>query len=245
MLGRISFREGIEPVGRTDALVGVGREEGFGFLDRLIDDWRTGANRFDRPGERFVMAMEDGEVVGFSGLNVDPYVDAEAIGRLRHLYVLPSHRRKGVGSCLVHALLLDAAEHFRIIRLRTANPDAARFYEALGFGKLAQPDASHRMILHRYGRKERGEIVHVRRLEGRDGYKLFIRFSDGMEGVHDFSRLVARSGPMAEPLREESFFQQAFLEVGVPTWPNGFDIDAEQLRREMVAASELTLAGTG
>jgi hypothetical protein len=31
-----------------------------------------------------------------------------------------------------------------------------------------------------------------------------------------------------------------FLEFGAPTWPNGFDIAPEWLRREMEAAGELT-----
>jgi hypothetical protein len=31
-----------------------------------------------------------------------------------------------------------------------------------------------------------------------------------------------------------------FLEFGAPTWPNGFDIAPEWLRRGMAAAGELT-----
>jgi hypothetical protein len=51
-----------------------------------------------------------------------------------------------------------------------------------------------------------------------------------------------RAGPMLEPLREEAYFPRVFLEFGVPTWPNGFDIAPEWLRREMQAAEELTRA---
>ena len=47
---------------------------------------------------------------------------------------------------------------------------------------------------------------------------------------------------MLEPLREEAYFPRVFLEFGVPTWPNGFDIAPEWLRREMQAAEELTRA---
>jgi hypothetical protein len=45
---------------------------------------------------------------------------------------------------------------------------------------------------------------------------------------------------MVEPLRDESYFARVFLELGAPTWPNGFDISLEWLRREMAAAGELT-----
>ena len=45
---------------------------------------------------------------------------------------------------------------------------------------------------------------------------------------------------MVEPLRDVAYFKRVFLEFGAPTWPNGFDIAPEWLRREMEAASELT-----
>jgi hypothetical protein len=45
---------------------------------------------------------------------------------------------------------------------------------------------------------------------------------------------------MLEPLRDEAYFARAFLESGAPTWPNGFDIAPEWLRREMEAAGELS-----
>jgi hypothetical protein len=44
---------------------------------------------------------------------------------------------------------------------------------------------------------------------------------------------------MLEPLRDEAYFSRVFLEFGAPTWPNGFDIAPECLRREMAAAGEL------
>ena len=44
---------------------------------------------------------------------------------------------------------------------------------------------------------------------------------------------------MLEPLRNEIYFARVFLELGAPTWPNGFDIAPEWLRCEMAAAGEL------
>jgi hypothetical protein len=67
-----------------------------------------------------------------------------------------------------------------------------------------------------------------------------VRFTDGSEGVHDFAALVAEPGPMVEPLRDPAYFARVFLEFDAPTWPNGFDIAAEWLRREMEAAGELS-----
>lgn len=82
-------------------------------------------------------------------------------------------------------------------------------------------------------------LTKVVAVEGLADFRLRIRFNDGSEGVHDFMAMVNEPGPMLEPLRDEAFFSRVFLEFGALTWPNGFDIDPECLRREMVAAGEL------
>ena len=81
------------------------------------------------------------------------------------------------------------------------------------------------------------KITHLQRL---GGHRLRVAFNDGSVGVHDFGALVEESGPMLEPLRDEAFFSRVFLDFGAPTWPNGFDIAPEWLRREMAAAGALT-----
>jgi GNAT superfamily N-acetyltransferase len=107
--------------------------EGYRFVTRLIDDWREGSNRFDGPGEAVFAASIDQRIVGVCGLNVDPYVQEASLGRVRHLYVLPDFRRSGVGSVLMSMVIDEAARTFERLRLRTRNPGAAVFYEALGF----------------------------------------------------------------------------------------------------------------
>ena len=72
-----------------------------------------------------------------------------------------------------------------------------------------------------------------------DGFCLRIRFNDGSTGVHDFVSLIAETGPMMMPLRDPAYFQRVFLDFGALTWPNGFDIAPEWLRREMAQAAEL------
>ena len=83
-------------------------------------------------------------------------------------------------------------------------------------------------------------LTKVTRLEKLGGFRLRVHFGDGSEGVHDFASMVAEPGSMLEPLRVEAYFARVFLEFGAPTWPNGFDIAPEWLRREMAAAGELT-----
>ena len=71
-------------------------------------------------------------------------------------------------------------------------------------------------------------------------YGLHVRFNTGQEGTHDCACLAREPGPMIQPLRDADFFARVFLEFGAPTWPNGFDMSPEWLRREMQTAGELT-----
>jgi hypothetical protein len=83
-------------------------------------------------------------------------------------------------------------------------------------------------------------LTKVTRLEKVGGFRLRVRFSNGSEGIHDFADMVKDPGPMLAPLRDEVYFDRVFLEFGAPTWPNGFDIAPEWLRREMDKAGELS-----
>ena len=47
---------------------------------------------------------------------------------------------------------------------------------------------------------------------------------------------------MVEPLRQQSYFDRAFVDMGTPTWPNGFNLDAINLYMDMDKAGLLTQA---
>src|SRR3989442_1637640 len=91
------------PVDSLAALIAESEQAGLRFVRRLVEEWGTGANRFDRSGEALFAARVDGELVGVCGLNIDPYAANDRIGRLRHLYVRSAFRRRGgrsfVASC--------------------------------------------------------------------------------------------------------------------------------------------------
>ena len=62
-------------------------------------------------------------------------------------------------------------------------------------------------------------------------FKIAFIYEDGLVAELDFNRHVEDlCGPIAEPLADESFFCQAFIDHGVVTWPNGFDICPDVLR---------------
>jgi len=85
-------------------------------------------------------------------------------------------------------------------------------------------------------------MVDVVRLRALDGHRLWLYFSDGSEGVRDLSDILAKGGPMVEPLMAPEYFARAFVEMGVPTWPNGFDLDPINLYMQLREAGALTRA---
>jgi hypothetical protein len=71
------------------------------------------------------------------------------------------------------------------------------------------------------------DIVAVRPLEG---YRLFLRFEDGAEGVVDLRGHLSFRG-VFEPLKDPAYFAQVRVdpESGTVTWPNGADLDPDVL----------------
>jgi ribosomal protein S18 acetylase RimI-like enzyme len=134
--------------GALGALVAESEAAGSMFVRRLVSEWATGANRFDRPGEALFAARVEGGLVGVCGLNVDPHAGDDRVGRVRHLYVLRSFRRRGVGRRLVTEVVEAARGRFDSLHLRTANPEAARLYECLDFRKATgAPHHTHVLVL--------------------------------------------------------------------------------------------------
>jgi hypothetical protein len=80
-------------------------------------------------------------------------------------------------------------------------------------------------------------MVDVVKVKPMEGFRLWVRFSDGSEGVADLSRLTARTGAMVAPLKDPAFF----VESGAPTWPTGYDYAPSALYAEMRAAGALHL----
>lgn len=81
-------------------------------------------------------------------------------------------------------------------------------------------------------------MVRARRVKPLEGWRLEIIFSDDTMGVVDLSDFVDL-GPVMKPLRDPAFFAKVFIEMGVPTWPNGCNIDAINAHMKLAAAGEL------
>ena len=116
-----------------ERLVTESLSQGFSFVARLVNEYRNGGNCFNKNGEILLMAAIEGKAIAIAGLNQDPYACNPSIGRLRHLYVESVWRRCGVGSLLVSQIIYQASKHYKMLTLRTDNPEADKFYRTLGF----------------------------------------------------------------------------------------------------------------
>ena len=119
------------------AIVKDSKNQDILFVQRFFDNWVSQFNRFDREGEILLTAKDSDRVIGLCGLNIDPYCSTP-IGRVRHLYVLSSYRRQGIGTRLIEKIIRQAKPHFTMLNLRTHNPQADKFYLARGFQRSCQ-----------------------------------------------------------------------------------------------------------
>jgi len=86
--------------------------------------WVVSRAKPDRP-DAFLVAEVDGQVVGHALLRCVP----EALFLILYLDVLPEHRRRGIGSVLLDAVLADTGEETEVVvpTVTAASPESIRF----------------------------------------------------------------------------------------------------------------------
>ena len=75
--------------------------------------------------------------------------------------------------------------------------------------------------------KLKWELRKVKKVVPTPDFELICTFDNDAVKHYDFKPLFKKTGPMLEPLRKIAYFKKVFLEMGAPTWPNGFDICAD------------------
>lgn len=83
------------------------------------------------------------------------------------------------------------------------------------------------------------KLVKARSVKALPERRLALEFSDGSSGVIDLTEFLRLPGDAVAPLLDPAFFAQVFLEMGVPTWPNGCDIDPTNARSMLEQAGAL------
>jgi GNAT superfamily N-acetyltransferase len=101
--------------------------DGHDYVPRVFDEWVRDA------GAAFQAAETEGVVVGLQRLR--PY--APGLVWYEGLRVASTHRRQGVARSMLKSAISEAKEQgFREMRLGTANPDAVKLFESVGFRRL-------------------------------------------------------------------------------------------------------------
>jgi hypothetical protein len=70
------------------------------------------------------------------------------------------------------------------------------------------------------------------------GYRLRLRFADGVIGDVDLSvRIEAAKGPMFQPLQDVEYFAKVSVdsELGTVVWPNGADLAPDVLHEQALS----------
>lgn len=63
-------------------------------------------------------------------------------------------------------------------------------------------------------------------------FRLCLHFKDDFIAELDFEQWMKKpgAGPLRKPLRDSEYFAQVYLDHGVLTWPNRFDISPDAVR---------------
>ena len=143
----IAIRKIELPIPGIERLQQEACDEGYDFIETLVEQWASATNRFHGPGEILCGYVDEGLLVAVGGLNCDPFAGRPDMGRIRRVYVRSAWRNRGIGRTLVAVLVDHARTHFSCVRLRAENALAASLYESMGFVPINSPDASHMLSL--------------------------------------------------------------------------------------------------
>ncbi len=105
------------------------------FVNRAIDKWKSGENKFSKPGENFWGLFVEKKCIAIGGLVTDNYIKKNngTIGRVKHVYVAKKYRGLGLSKIIMKLILDEAEKNFKFLRLSATDSIAFHLYESLGF----------------------------------------------------------------------------------------------------------------
>lgn len=67
-----------------------------------------------------------------------------------------------------------------------------------------------------------------------EDYKIALQFSDSKMAVADLSYLLNFGTPLTEPLKDQTFFDQFFIDAGALCWKHGLELSGSSLYMKFV-----------
>lgn len=109
----------------------------------LADDWRSGAQRFDKGGAALFAALVNNQLAGVGGVKPEKN-SVESAMRMHRFYVHPAYRRLGVGRRIAHHAMSYALLQVSLLTCNArASPAAAPFWLSLGFVSVVSEHHTH------------------------------------------------------------------------------------------------------
>ena len=76
------------PISGMESLQSEALAEGYSFIQTLVEQWASGENRFDAPGEILCGHLDQGLLVAVGALNIDPFAGhCTEIGRIGRIFM--------------------------------------------------------------------------------------------------------------------------------------------------------------
>ena len=122
----------------------MAEQEGYHMLNRLVTDFDSGENRFDKEGEKLISNIPDDMVVALCGMNIES--TNNDYGRVRRLYVLPAYRHQGIGTEIINHLITFAGKYFKGVVVNIGDLPVGNFYESIGFTLVNNPSFTHLLL---------------------------------------------------------------------------------------------------
>jgi GNAT superfamily N-acetyltransferase len=119
------------------------RADGHANLTRLSSEFAENPAMF----HHMLSAYVDSELAGIGAITDEPAPSLQPAWRMRRLYVHRSFRRHRVAGTIVAALLKAAARKVSLVTVHAGSDEAARFWEAVGFDRVADRIWSHQRTL--------------------------------------------------------------------------------------------------
>jgi hypothetical protein len=67
-----------------------------------------------------------------------------------------------------------------------------------------------------------------------EDHKLELEFSDGSKAIADLSYLLNFGTSLTEPLKDQTFFDQFFIDAGALCWKHGLELSGSSLHMKFV-----------
>jgi predicted GNAT family acetyltransferase len=123
------------------------KQDGSRIVSKVIHDYLSEVNPFDNKKEVLYGVFDEQQLVAIGGINIDPYLMDDMIGRIRHLYVNRAYRNKGIATALIDKILEEKESFYNVIRMSTKNEVAMQLFESFGFKKVVEFKATHIKIV--------------------------------------------------------------------------------------------------